>query len=156
MIITKRYIACPECNSAMSSVDHLYEENRNTSFGPCHCSKCGTEIRGEIKDGDLSVRKTGNIVKWQLILLRHCHIEDFYLVLVDFERTHDQHAYIYNNHTCPVNYLRVEHTIYQGDSDYHGLFEFVDAIPYQNTEFISKDCNYSGEDLLKLFNTIKN
>jgi hypothetical protein len=48
----------------------------------------------------------------------------------------DNKRYFYEEHTCPTNYLGVEMVVdlNDGDTDPHGIFEFVGAIPYVDLE----------------------
>ena len=47
--------------------------------------------------------------------------------------------YFYEEHTCPTNFIRVPLISTGGDSDPHGVFEFVDAV-WMMSEYDPDDC----------------
>lgn len=156
------YITCPHCGAegheGPGGVSHLLK--MNTSFGPWYCETCGYSIRGEVKDGNVTVEPNEDKRLKTLVLLRKEHNgEVIYLVVRGgcFVKTNERNIdktnneYLYNEHTCPVNYLnRSEFIIVDGNEDPHGLFEYVDAIPYPkdgHDELVNRD----AEEVLGLF-----
>jgi len=36
--------------------------------------------------------------------------------------------YFYEEHTCPINFIRIHGIAYNGESDPHGLFSFIEQV----------------------------
>ena len=54
----------------------------------------------------------------------------------------DHSQYYFEEHTCPINFLRVP-TIFRNETDYHGIFTWVKTIPFPTKEEFDKITNYS-------------
>jgi ribosomal protein L37AE/L43A len=133
----RHYLACPSCGDAHAfTVTHLVTGQTTGRWGPWYCDQCGQAIVGEGMQFEVS---PGNRSERRAVLLRH---GDVHIVVegaryhkpgkpIDERQERDGMAYLYNEHTCPTNFLRVEAIISaDGDSDPHGIFEYVDDIPW--------------------------
>lgn len=137
----KHYVECPYCSKSKSRVDHLFKEyGSGTSFGPWYCDECGGAYKGKTKGSDIFVEKLINQRKDKcIVFLKNANVllavEGMYF---DGDLDIDHLTYYYDEHTCPTNYLRCEMVIDldDGDSDPHGIFEFVGAIPYVNLDSV--------------------
>jgi ribosomal protein L37AE/L43A len=137
---TTHYIECPYCHKSKERIDHLFEENTNrkeTSFGPWYCDECGGSYEGVVRGQDVFIKLNTNKRKDDsLVFLRNGNV----LLIVkgmyfdgDLDKGHQE--YFYNEHTCPTNYFKSVEMVVDlktGDTDPHGIFEYVDAIPYIN------------------------
>lgn len=47
---------------------------------------------------------------------------------VTLEEMHHQARYYYEEHTCPTNFIRIPLIAFDGSTDPHGVFDFVDAV----------------------------
>ncbi len=150
----KNWIICPTCDNTVATIDHLLTNKYSGSFGPWYCNSCGIGVCGEVKEGILISTRSNlsSIKKDVLVLLKHYEIDDLFIVVKGMcfgnKQEEEQNlAYYYNEHTCPVNYLGVDKIIYKGDSDVHGLFEYV-----KHVDYIELDCNLTTEQILNIFN----
>ena len=77
------------------------------------------------------------------------------------EEEHREHSrYFYEEHTCPVNYLRDTLSVIHGnpwkcDDDPHGLFKYIGEVPLKGNEDILGEgdslCSGQGIETLALF-----
>lgn len=136
---TKTYIVCPHCGAAENTIQHLLDD-KNVKFPYtqswyCHNDECMRHFSFTIgADRQVSsVEKTDKPpyeVVYDLLVLPP-QKEPVYLILKtknynpghpDFRERH----YWYEEHTCPTNWTRdIESIISEGDSDPHGLFQFL-------------------------------
>ena len=136
---TKHYFLCPHCNVHKFPIDHLI--NINTDWGPWYCDDCGWACKGEVNNCEVLVEKTLKRKDKSLVFLKKDNVllaveGNFYNDKIDLEHS----KYYYETHTCPINYLRNVVEIINldtNDNDPHGVFEFVDEIPY-NEDKINK------------------
>lgn len=140
-IITHRFIVCPSCGKGEKPIDHLVP---GTNAGPWYCDLCGRGLMVDVHaDGTLSRRYYSRSERRvnQLVLLRipPCEKPIYLLVKgmrfetdgkVESDEDREGHKrYFYEEHTCPTNYLHdVVAVMVDGDSDPHGLAEYVTAI----------------------------
>ena len=150
---TQVFIKCPKCGDGDSMrVDHLF--GREGAFGPWYCDSCGEGLIGKIdKDGIVEISEpqpqTGK--KWEkslVLLVLPTQNAPVYLVvnghIMDGDKSN--HDYLYEEHDCPTNFLRpVERIIVEGDTDPHGLFDYVAEIPCVDLN------NLSSEEILLKF-----
>jgi|SRR6185437_4520994 len=134
----KNFVECPHCNKSKNSVGHLFSENKEISFGPWYCAECGNAFRGVVKGKDVFLEKMSERKDSAIVFLRSGNIllavKGMYF---NGELDVDNSRYFYEEHTCPTNYLKdVEMVIdlKNGDTDPHGIFEFVGVIPYQDLD----------------------
>lgn len=59
--------------------------------------------------------------------------------------------YFYNEHTCPTNFLDVELICENGDTDPHGIFEFVDAVWMTDEYLAAEEKGEKDEYLAQVF-----
>lgn len=57
--------------------------------------------------------------------------------------THDHAEFLYNEHSCPVNWLRPIHVQQEADTDPHGLIEYVET---KRASEMPKDENYGPNE----------
>lgn len=135
----KHFVECPHCGKSTSRIDHLFnEENKTSSWGPWYCDECGGAYKGEVRDKEVFIEPIyGDRKNKCLVFLKNANV----LLVVegmyfngDFDP--ENKRYFYEEHTCPTNYLGVEMVVdlNDGDTDPHGIFEFVGAIPYVDLE----------------------
>lgn len=136
-VINKLHILCPHCEKEEFSIWHL---EKGTQFGPWLCDNCGKAFVGTRTESgaDLELIKEYKIPT--IVTLKYIH--DPRLILrvhgnnyseYDGTMKENYNDYFYNEHTCPVNYLRdVCEIIFASndsdeadDEDPHGIFEFV-------------------------------
>jgi len=152
---TRLYVACPACGEKAGRIDHLYSDAAKQSYrgqsldaGPWMCEECGAGYRVTVAyDDHRPALKPGNIAPHvrverapehdrvdTLTLLRFPDADDAYLVVAGTrpigEKPGVNEPYVYDEHTCPVNYLgpRVELVMRGDDTDPHGLFAHVTTI----------------------------
>jgi len=135
IIETKHFIECPYCQKSKSRIDHLFtEKGKEKSFGIWYCDECGGGFEGMVKGRDVFVEKVLDRRDKSIVFLKNANV----LLVVKggyFDGEHDteEDKYFYTQHTCPTNYFKdVEMVIdlNDGDTDPHGIFEFVGSIPY--------------------------
>ncbi len=146
--VTQHYVPCPWCGANSGTVDHLLNQNTETRW---YCDACGEKIALTFKDGRMFTGKVpGERKSKTLVLLRN---GDIGLVVegMSFEdNPSGGDAYFYNEHTCPTNYLKHVKVIIdlkRGDTDPHGIFQFVAVRPYDAR---IEECNLSDEELAKI------
>jgi ribosomal protein L37AE/L43A len=135
-VVTK-YIVCPACHQPDQSIDHL--EGKGVTMW--YCRKCGVRYAFKYDSGEVTdLGLTGERIEKRLVLLRRDNIG---LVVVgrclpaaaaaDNSDPTGHHAYYYNEHTCPVNYMRDAKAVIdldKKDTDPHGIFEYVTTLPW--------------------------
>lgn len=169
---TKHVLQCIECGGDVGSYDHL-KRSFPTNFGYWSCSKCGLEHRFKgmvhselnyirVSDGkgyytqvySVEVIDTRPATTTRgLALLKFCDPKVSLYLVVDTlffqnEETAEfdlDNSFYFNTHTCPTNYLDVKLIQYKGDSDPHGVFQFVKGATYDQ---ICKTLGVSKETLL--------
>lgn len=174
----QHHVCCLECGAPVGTIDHLPEIAASredgidyVTWGPWYCDKCGASIQGQTyTDGRTLVRPGKNRKEERAVLLRYSTpmADTFYLVVKGMrfhpseseeeERKHDR--YFYEEHTCPINYLRDTLGVILGspgdwDEDPHGLFEYVGSVPLKGNESVLGDgCRSitgTAEEVLQLF-----
>jgi len=133
--ITKRTIVCPECsNDTGSSIEHLINPNRDTTFGPWYCDECGSSFIGLVdKSGQVFLELNPNDKQHEAMTLVSLppQTEPFYFLLKRKVWTRDGKVdldldYYINEHSCPTNWLRdIEVVMINDDSDPHGVIRHV-------------------------------
>lgn len=132
----KHFIECPHCAKSKTRVDHLFSEKKGEIFfGPWYCDECGLSCRGKVIGSDVYVEKCDKSKQNSIVFLRNGNVllavKGMYF---DGDRDDGFYKYYYGEHgTCPTNYLgEVEMVIdlNNGNTDPHGIFEFVGSIPY--------------------------
>ncbi len=151
----RHYVACPACGEKAGRIDHLYSDVAKRSYrgqscdaGPWMCEECGAgyrlivsydDVYPDLKPGTIVPRVTverapEHDLMDTLTLLRFPDADDAYLVVAGTrpigEKPGVNEPYVYDEHTCPVNYLgpRVELVMRGDDTDPHGLFAHVGTI----------------------------
>jgi len=139
IIEIKHFIECPHCHNSNNRIDHLFNDGKKeVCFGGWYCDDCGGGYKGSVKGKDVFVEKTDNRKDNSIVFLKSGNV----LLVVkgryyNGEHNSENDKYFYNEHTCPTNYFPdVEMVIdlENGDTDPHGIFEFVGSMPYINLE----------------------
>lgn len=143
MIYRHDFLICPWCGAKSGCrVDHLYGEAPR-GFGPWYCEACGEAMEGTVQIGPLvQVHKAASTKRMtpRLVLLKRDGPSPVYFVVSDHdhidgvEPTDEERQvnaeYLYEEHSCPTNWLRdVVAVIEDGDADPHGFLSFVRACP---------------------------
>ena len=129
---TKTYLNCPHCGERASVVDHILA-GQPRSFGPWYCDECGRSYTGSLAaDGTIDLELAAAVRTATLNLLTIPPRDEPVYLVVHGGRYGDDHneggttAYYYDEHTCPTNWVsEVEAFILDGDSDPHGVAQFV-------------------------------
>lgn len=141
--VTTVYAACPNCGfDRAHSVGHILADrssNWRSSFGPWACDECGVSVTGKVNDDnsvDFELTEGQQVACYTLLKIEP-QTAPVYFVISDkdynrrlgsepFEGT----DYYYNEHTCPINWLRnqVVQVISEGDTDPHGLATYVNSM----------------------------
>jgi hypothetical protein len=129
-VITQLYILCPFCEKDTNRIDHL---DIGRSFGPWYCDTCDHCYRGVRTETGATLEKLDKTRKVVPVLLQYIHDPRLRLIVDASEYsefTDSDHAYFYNEHTCPTNFLSRVRMVIAGDDhgddkDPHGVFEFV-------------------------------
>lgn len=139
-VITSRHVACPECGVVAGHIDHLIADAEKRAVqvtaGPWFCDQCGCGFDLLVRpDGSVSLAKTKERTVRVAVLLRLRDHGAFHVVVHDFSTNYlsdptspeakEAERYLYEQHHCPENILRVAHVIANGETDAHGLFELV-------------------------------
>ena len=140
--ITRHHIHCPHCNEIGSYVDHLL--NRNTTFGPWYCDKCGKALEGKVVDGLVFVEKSNKSSNDCIVILRMMDHEGNYVYMAVRGISLDQigpnefiynqhHRYFYEEHTCPTNWLNESLEVFYQysdcyEADPHGIAEYIGTL----------------------------
>jgi ribosomal protein L37AE/L43A len=139
IIEVKHYVECPHCRKSKSRIDHLFDETeKEISWGIWYCDECGGGYKGIIKGRDVFLEKVNERMDKSIVFLRNDNlllaVKGMYF---NGELSAEDERYYYEQHTCPTNYLQnVEMVINlaDGDTDPHGIFKYVGAIPYVNLD----------------------
>lgn len=136
-VVMVPHVACPSCDN-LSAVDHVQDGQEMTWW--CDNDLCGHQYRFTINNGEIDSQSTGVIVSKTSVLLKR---GDLSIIVKGVKITdpYDDHysgydedgcnRFFYEESTCPSNYLReTEEVFYNGQSDVHGLFEYVGTLPY--------------------------
>ncbi len=134
----ERYIHCPACGKGEHQVSHLAIGMKTAWY--CDEDDCGYRFSLHVLSDteiELVVLDERRIKK--LVTLRSSApvtlIVEASSYLPDKELA-DRDEYFYNEHTCPMNFMRnvVEIVDENGDRDPHGIFEYVKTEPYREIE----------------------
>lgn len=138
----QKFFSCPACGEAEAfSYGHLVEKaatgGQEYSWGSWYCDECGAGVRGAVQvDGTTTVELTGEKNIETRVLLKLDSSSPIFLIVRGHWRpepgatANDGDEYFFNEHTCPTNYLKDVIAIFEGDdSDPHGLFKYVAAVP---------------------------
>ncbi len=144
VIKMKAHIVCPHCgNGDGYACDHILSGGEWAGgFGPWSCDDCGHSITGKLMpDGSLDIEEHAEQwVKTIDVLMLPPQSKPVYFVLetkrwipaadswMANKPEHDEAAgkrFLYESHSCPTNWLKPAMMYYDGDSDPHGLIEFV-------------------------------
>lgn len=136
---TKLTATCPKCKGHNFTVGHMIEKDNSWSW---NCVNCYTNWQFTYKDKVLQmeeipirflkglalVKYAGNSVNEKLyfIIQVYFHYDKDGKLDVEWE---DRKRYYIEEHTCPTNLVSCEAIIYNGDTDPHGVLEYVRAAP---------------------------
>lgn len=131
----ERRAVCPHCDATDGLVDHL---QAGQSAGPWYCKACGGSYVLRVPyDGEIVIepREGRRITTYDVLVLRPQEKPVYFVVEgMRFEGERWQNAdedesaskqFFYEEHSCPTNWLEPEMVYFDGDTDPHGLIEFV-------------------------------
>jgi len=138
LIVDVKYsVSCPSCGDGQFGITHLIDKSvgKIDTYGPWYCDQCGDGYKISIMDRDVYIDLVpGEKKRKSIVLLRSGYVllivEGMYF---DESEIDDHHAYYYNEHTCPTNYMpnvRMVIDLRDYDTDPHGIFEHVKSLPY--------------------------
>lgn len=142
---TKTYIVCPGCGEEKSSISHL----RNGFKTRWHCYECGIQydlLVNSQTDVDMEIVNKPKDKNLLTLLVLEPHDKPVYIVINDkaYEGDIEGKEYLYNEHTCPTNYMSQIQTIIDGDDyDPHGIFQYV------GSSFVSDNFDFDDDDAVK-------
>jgi hypothetical protein len=131
-ILNRRFVRCCVCDKHEFRIDHI-------SIGQkvrWSCDYCGNELHIAVSAASCDVEPTGKLQTPVTITLRSKTVPQITLKLHSWKYAHSEdeskeeyeghQQYFYDEHTCPTNFMsQVEQIIFDGDTDPHGVFEFV-------------------------------
>ncbi|WP_036292117.1 hypothetical protein [Methylosinus sp. PW1] len=162
---TKTYVSCPNCGKGEHLVSHLFDERLPRAFGPWYCKHCGQSFSGTVKsetDIDLKLNYEQS-VKHAVLLMLPPRDKPLYFVIAGNEirrpdkspMTEDDWRFRYESHQCPTNFIPVECIIDDGDTDPHGVFEFVRAVEWVDEPNNGASVDENDSHYAKLFPEIE-
>ncbi len=148
---TKTYAVCPACGADAGMVDHLLGQTLETSW---YCDSCGQRYRLAFKsDRTVEVTLTnGRKVTTMDVLVLKPQAKPVYFVVEgmrfegegdDDKDENESKQFIYEEHSCPTNWLKPVLMSYDGDHDPHGVIEYV---CYRDESELPPDENWGPND----------
>lgn len=132
---SRHFFACPVCRLHEFSI--LPEHHLNGTFH-WNCDVCGValniQVGAAVEDITLEVNtrpRSQTLRGWALLkyvgggLPQHVIVESSRYGLDPEEESNAHMRYYFDEHTCPTNFMRVEHVVFNGDADPHGIYHFV-------------------------------
>lgn len=131
-IADKRFVRCCVCNEHEFRIDHIGVGQKVR----WSCDFCGNELNITVNAASCEVVPTGRLQTPVTVTLRSKTIPPITLKLHSWKYAHSaddskeeyegHQQYFYDEHTCPTNFMsQVGQIIFEGDTDPHGVFEFV-------------------------------
>jgi hypothetical protein len=144
---TKTYAVCPTCGKDAGTVDHLLNTTTRTAW---YCDACGHRYHLEFHtDGHVDIWEgLGRRVPTVDILVLPPQEKPVYFVveggrfedptIPDDCPEEESKEFYYESHSCPTNWLDPIMVYHDGDTDPHGLIQFVlyadrDTLPPDET-----------------------
>jgi hypothetical protein len=163
--VTVNQICCRNCGASMGTIDHLIDrldkKPAPITAGPWSCKGCGSswmiEVYSETDVRSRSYRPEEIDVPCFDLLVLPPQNKPVYFVArsSDYNRKIDGStkpyqgkAYFYDEHTCPTNWLRCEHIVFDGNHDPHGLFEYVGSA---DSELARQQWEAEDVDFVRMF-----
>lgn len=130
---TKTYAVCPSCGEDAGCIDRLIGTTTETLW---YCDACGQRYRLEFTaNGNVEITSTTDrkvTTVDVLVLPPQAHPVYFVVKGMRFEGRDkgafdesESKQFYYEEHSCPVNWLHPEMVYCDGDSDPHGLIQYV-------------------------------
>lgn len=143
IIETHQFAQCAHCDFNLGCIDNLINK---ISFETCwYCDKCGKQTDLKFSNGKLETRQFEGLARKEIAVFLKCGKVGLIVRGADYGRGYDNIIYYYNEHTCPTNYITNVVKILDlenFDTDPHGIFEFVSAVPW--------DDKFDSDNLLEL------
>jgi ribosomal protein S27AE len=161
-LTVKKFFDCPACGQGEFRYDHL-EPGR--SWGSWACDECGVWIDGTISAAGLPQvkysEKLPNIPTLVLLRLRKPLKDGAFVHAVIEAKCHDGKEdligsgdeFLYNEHTCPTNWLGIAIIIDGEDTDPHGVFEWVATVKRPDDWDMDNERDFDG--LCELFPALR-
>ena len=135
LVFTKRFVTCPTCGKSDHVIEHLFEGFGKPGYGeslragPWPCQVCGHSFNLTCwTDGTVELEPSNEPVSVPITVLLEIPPQNESIFLKVAAETYgrpvtdDKERYFYEEHTCPVNYLRSVVEVKVGDDeDPHGL-----------------------------------
>lgn len=132
---TTRYFTCPNGCAYKFTVEHLFTDMQDRQAGPWYCEECGQAWNPCVRAGVLHVEpaRQSKRDRWVILeLIPPAQPLRFkvkgarYFRDGKHEGSDDSTRYLYEEHTCPTNWMKEVTEVYLGDeSDPHGLCRVV-------------------------------
>ena len=124
---TKKAI-CPECNDGEFIIDH-----KAGRYGPWGCRSCGACFMLDIgvDTVEMTPHPTNHQPAWLIVKTAGSNPPVYFVIdhMIYGEKDDDNDRYYVEESTCPTNLIPVSAIITEGDTDPHGILEFVAHIP---------------------------
>lgn len=149
---TTTYAVCPACGADAGSIDHLLGKDMQTWW---YCDSCGQRYQLAFKsDGtvDITLARGRKITTMDVMVLKPQPKPVYFVVegmRFEGERDDDDRdeneskQFLYEEHSCPINWLRPVLMSYDGDHDPHGVIEYV---CYRDESELPPDENWGPND----------
>lgn len=131
------HIVCPNCGNADGfACGHILSGEERREFGPWFCDGCGYSIRGRKTADGIEIEPTSERkIRTVDVLMLPPQETPVYFVVEGARYEGQRHGgdtpeaehkrFYYEEHSCPTNWLEPVMVYHDGDSDPHGLIEFV-------------------------------
>jgi len=153
-INTEEYIVCPNCNyNRAFSISQF----KNISKQLLHeytwvCDICGQHVKISFdENSEMEIEKVGKDVL-TYVLLKFDSTEPLYAIITANHNTNvDEIKYIYEEHSCPTNWLRdITTLIHDVDTDPHGIFKVMSILQMEDEYSIDFD-GMDSEEIFEAF-----
>ena len=129
---TRTYAVCPACGADAGQVDHLLGQTLETAW---YCDACGQRYRLKFANGSVQIETMAarKVTTVDVLVLPPQEKPVYFIVEgMRFEGEGDDDGdeyehkrFYYMEHSCPTNWLKPDMVYFDGDTDPHGLIEFV-------------------------------
>lgn len=137
---TKHHVTCPNCNNHRWSVGHMLHRKKSWEWS---CDECYSQFDFNCVDDGIELTQVPTTSISGAALVKYCGntIQDqlFFIVEVYFSFDkegkldpdwEDNKRYYIQQHTCPTNLISCQAIIHNGDTDPHGVVQYVRSAPY--------------------------
>lgn len=130
--VTTTHAVCQHCGERLGAVDHL---GHGRAWGPWYCDTCGGASRGVVGGAVERVEDQRKVSTLALLRLDTA-TGPFWFIVEGMRFTHsrplvseqEDDRFFYEEHSCPTNWLKPLMVAHRGDTDPHGVIQFVRAV----------------------------